>query len=94
MNRSLLASALFLALLQTPKGTSAATNNVVRSAAELNAALREIVAPVIGFSKRVRTARRPRNSLSRFRGTLTKEDLAPIIAAQADFSRIDEDMWK
>ena len=41
MNRSLLASALFLALLQTPKGTSAATNNVVRSAAELNAALRE-----------------------------------------------------
>ncbi len=60
----------------------------------VNAALREIVAPVLGFSKRVRTARRPRNSLSRFRGTLTKEDLAPIIAAQADFSRIDEDMWK
>ena len=60
----------------------------------VNAALREIVAPVIGFSKRVRTARRPRNSLSRFRRTLTKEDLAPIIAAQADFSRIDEDMWK
>ncbi|MBQ2628298.1 MAG: hypothetical protein IJG13_01340 [Kiritimatiellae bacterium] len=60
----------------------------------VNAALREIVAPVIGFSKRLRTSRRPRNTLSRFRGTLTKEDLAPIIAAQADFSRIDEDMWK
>ena len=25
---------------------------------------------------------------------LTDEDLAPIIAAQADFSRIDEEMWK
>lgn len=60
----------------------------------VNAALREIVAPVIGFSKRVRTVRRPRNSLSRFRGTLTDEDLAPIITAQADFSRIDEEMWK
>ena len=60
----------------------------------VNAALREIVAPVIGFSKRVRTVRRPRNSLSRFRGTLTDEDLAPIIAVQADFSRIDEEMWK
>ena len=60
----------------------------------VNAALREIVAPVIGFSKRLRTSRRPRNSLSRFRGTLTKDDLAPIMAAQADFSRIDEDMWK
>ena len=60
----------------------------------VNAALREIVAPVIGFSKRVRTVPRPRNSLSRFRGTLTDEDLAPIIAVQADFSRIDEEMWK
>ena len=60
----------------------------------VNAALREIVAPVIGFSKRLRTARRSRNSLARFRWTLTKEDIAPIIAAQADFSRIDEDMWK
>ena len=60
----------------------------------VNAALREIVAPVIGFPRRLRTSRRPRNSLSRFRGTLTKDDLAPIMAAQADFSRIDEDMWK
>ena len=53
-----------------------------------------IVAPVIGFSKRLRTSRRPRNSLARFRGTLTKDDLAPIIATQAAFSRIDEGMWK
>ena len=60
----------------------------------VNAALREIVAPVIGFSKRLRTSRRPRNSLSRFRGTLTKDDLSPIVAAQGDFSKIDEGMWK
>ena len=60
----------------------------------VNAALREIVAPVIGFSKRLRTSRRPRNNLVRFRGALTKDDLAPIIAAQGDFSKIDKDMWK
>ncbi|MBR4612739.1 MAG: hypothetical protein IKO40_08485 [Kiritimatiellae bacterium] len=60
----------------------------------VNAALREIVAPVIGVSKRLHTSRRPKNNLARFRGTLTKEDLAPIIAAQGDFSKIDEDMWK
>ena len=60
----------------------------------VNAAIKEIVAPVIGFSKRLRTSRHPRNNLSRFRGTLAKEDLAPIIAAQGDFAKIDEDMWK
>ena len=60
----------------------------------VNAAIKEIVAPVIGFSKRLRTSKRPRNNLTRFRGTLTKDDLAPIVAAQGDFSRIDEDMWK
>jgi len=60
----------------------------------VNAALKEIVAPVIGFSKRLRTSRHPRNNLARFRGTLTKEDLAPIVAAQGDFSKIDVEMWK
>ena len=60
----------------------------------VNAALKEIVAPVIGFSKRLRTSRHPKNNLVRFRGTLTKDDLAPIVAAQGDFSKIDEDMWK
>ena len=60
----------------------------------VNAALKEIVAPVIGFSKRLRSSRRPRNNLARFRGTLTKDDLSPIVAAQDDFSKIDEGMWK
>ena len=44
--------------------------------------------------QRLRTSRRPRNNLARFCGTLTKDDIASIIAAQADFSGIDEDMWK
>ena len=44
--------------------------------------------------KRLRTSRHPRNNLARFSGTLAKDDLAPIIAAQGDFSRIDDDMWK
>ena len=77
-----------------PEFVSALRNYADGLGISVNAALREIVAPVIGFSKRIRTPRRPRNSLARFRGTLTNEDVAPIIAAQADFSRIDEDMWK
>ena len=43
--------------------------------------------------KRLRASRHPRNNLARFSGTLAKDDLAPIIAAQGDFSRIDENMW-
>ena len=41
MKRSLLVSVLITAILQNPQGISAATNNVVRSAAELDAALKE-----------------------------------------------------
>ena len=41
MNRRLLAPALVLAFLQASQGFSAATNHVVRSAAELDAALKE-----------------------------------------------------
>ncbi len=59
-----------------------------------NAALKEIVGPVIGFSKRMRKPKAPRNGLSRFRGTLSREDLAPIVAAQSDLSKIDKEMWQ
>jgi hypothetical protein len=83
-----------LTFMAEPEFVAALRNYADGLGISVNAALREIVAPVIGFSKRLRTSRRPRNSLSRFRGTLTKDDLAPIMAAQADFSRIDEDMWK
>ena len=77
-----------------PEFVTALKNYADRLGISVNAAIKEIVAPVIGFSKRLRTSRRPRNTLSRFRGTLTKDDLAPIVAVQSDFSRIDEDMWK
>ena len=77
-----------------PEFVMALKNYADRLGISVNSALKEIVAPVIGFSKRLRTARRPRNNLTRFSGTLTKDDLAPIIAAQADFSKVDEEMWK
>ena len=77
-----------------PEFITALRNYADRLGISVNAALKEIVAPVIGFSRRLRTSKRPRNNLSRFRGTLTKDDLAPIIAAQGDFSKIDKDMWK
>ena len=77
-----------------PEFVMALKNYADRLGISVNSALKEIVAPVIGFSKRLRTARRPRNNLMRFSGTLAKDDLAPIIAAQADFSKVDEEMWK
>jgi len=77
-----------------PEFVMALKNYADKLGISVNAAIKEIVAPVIGFSKRLRASRRPRNNLSRFRGTLTRDDLAPIVAAQGDFSRIDEDMWK
>ena len=77
-----------------PDFITALKNDADMLGISVNAALREIVAPVIGFSKRLRTSKRPRNNLSRFRGTLTKDDLAPIIAVQGDFSKIDKGMWK
>lgn len=77
-----------------PEFVSALKNYADRLGISVNAALREIVAPVIGCSKRLRASSRPRNNLARFSGRLTKDDLAPVVAAQADFSRIDEGMWK
>ncbi len=77
-----------------PEFVTALRSYADRLGISVNAAIKEIVAPVIGVSKRLRTSQRPRNNLSRFRGKLTKDDLAPIVAAQDDFSRIDKDMWK
>ena len=77
-----------------PEFVSALKNYADRLGISVNAALREIVAPVIGFSKRLRTSRRPRNSRARFIVRRTNDDLAPVIAVRSDFSKIDEDMWK
>ena len=58
----------------------------------INAALKEIIAPVIGFARRRSSA--PRNDLSRFCGVLKDVDCSGLEAAQSAFSEIDAEMWK
>lgn len=60
----------------------------------VNKALREIVAPAIGFSTKKRTAAAPRNGLAKFCGCLKGVDSSELIATQKEFDKIDEDMWK
>ena len=59
----------------------------------VNSALKEIIAPVIGFA-RSRKATAPRNDLSRFCGVLKDVDCTELEAAQSSFSPVDEEMWK
>ena len=59
----------------------------------VNRALRDIVAPAIGFAK-PHNASAPRNNLARFCGCLDKESCRELRDAQAAFSKIDEDLWK
>ena len=54
----------------------------------VNTAIRDAVAPVIGFSKRIRTAQAPRNDLRKFCGILKDVDCSELERAQDDFSRI------
>ena len=58
----------------------------------VNAALKEIIAPVIGFVRRRATA--PRNNLARFCGALKDVDCKELEESQKAFSTIDEEMWK
>ena len=58
----------------------------------VNAALKEIIAPVIGFSRR--SSNMPRNNLASFCGALKDVDCSELEATQAAFSEIDEEMWK
>jgi len=60
----------------------------------VNRALREVIAPVVGYAMRGRRSSEPRNDLSRFCGCLKDVDCSKLESAQEDFSRIDEDMWK
>lgn len=59
----------------------------------VNAALKEIIAPVVGFVKS-RPTSMPRNNLARFCGALKDIDCKELEANQKAFSVIDEDMWK
>ncbi len=58
----------------------------------VNAALKEIIAPVIGFVRRRATA--PRNDLEKFCGMLKGVDCNELEATQSAFNTIDEEMWK
>ena len=58
----------------------------------VNAVLKEIIAPVIGFARRRATT--PRNDLEKFCGVLKDVDCNELEATQAAFNTIDEEMWK
>ena len=58
----------------------------------VNAALKEIIAPVIGVVRRRATA--PRNDLEKFCGVLKDVDCNELEATQSAFNTIDEEMWK
>ena len=63
-----------------------------RAGLSVNAALKEIIAPVVGFSRRHSTA--PRNNLASFCGALKDVDCTELEATQAAFSEIEPEMWK
>ena len=58
----------------------------------VNAALKEIIAPIIGFARR--RATEPRNDLGKFCGALKDVDCKELEESQKAFSTIDEEMWK
>ena len=58
----------------------------------VNAALKEIIAPIIGFARR--RATEPRNDLWKFCGILKDTDCSELEATQSAFGTIDEEMWK
>lgn len=58
----------------------------------VNAALKEIIAPVIGFVRH--RATEPRNDLGKFCGILKDVDCNELEATQSAFGTIDEEMWK
>ena len=59
----------------------------------VNAALKEIIAPVVVFVRRC-SASQPRNNLARFCGALKDVDCVQLEESQKAFSKIDEEMWK
>ena len=59
----------------------------------VNAALKEIIAPVVGFVRR-RSSSMSQNNLARFSGVLKDVDCKELEESQKAFSTIDEEMWK
>ena len=60
----------------------------------VNNAMKDIIAPVIGLGKKLRTADAPRNDLAKFCGCLKDVDCGNIESAVADSRRIDREMWR
>ena len=58
----------------------------------VNTALKEIIAPVIGFVRHRATT--PRNDLEKFCGMLKDVDCTELVSTQSAFNTIDEEMWK
>ena len=58
----------------------------------VNAALKEIIAPVIGFVRHRATT--PRNDLEKFCGLLKDVDCSALESTQSAFDTIDAEMWK
>ena len=58
----------------------------------VNAALKEIIAPVIGFVRHRATT--PLTDLEKFCGMLKDVDCNELEATQSAFNTIDEEMWK
>ena len=58
----------------------------------VNAVLKEIIEPVIGFARHRTTT--PRNDLEKFCGVLKDVDCNELEATQSAFNTIDEEMWK
>lgn len=58
----------------------------------VNAALKAIIAPAVGYSHR--RPKGPRNNLASFCGALKDVDCTELEATQAAFAEIDPEMWK
>ena len=53
----------------------------------VNTAIRDVIAPVIGVAKRMRSTAVPRNDLKRFCGVIKDVDCAELELVQEDFSK-------
>jgi len=78
----------------TPEFIDAIRSYAARVGMTVNGALREIIAPVVGVSTHVRTSAHPRNDLAKFCGVLKKVDCRRLEAVQAEFEKIETEMWK
>lgn len=78
----------------TPEFIDAIRAYAGRVGMTVNGALREIIAPAVGFSTHARTSTCPRNDLAKFCGALKKVDCRKLEDVQSEFGKVDPEMWK